>query len=124
MQPKQNEVCFPLFGSMVESLHVDSSDLQSSPTGPAEHCAGGSLCKSFNSWNKTTSKTHTFFTIDEVLTLPVSLIMTLPHQKLRGRGKKREEMPSIEAPTNDPMSIKTLTDHPESLSNGYKPMAL
>lgn len=25
--------------------------LQSSPTGPAEHWAGGSLCKSVNSWN-------------------------------------------------------------------------
>jgi len=27
-------------------------NLQSSPTGPAEHWAGGSLCKSWSSWNR------------------------------------------------------------------------
>ena len=38
---------------------ANSSDLQSSPTGPAEHCAGGSLWMSFNSFTQKSYKLTT-----------------------------------------------------------------
>lgn len=38
---------------IVNKYNTKTGNLQSSPTGPAEHCAGGSRPKSCNSWEGT-----------------------------------------------------------------------
>ena len=43
---------------MLGLIQVLSLALLSSPTGPAEHCAGGSLPRSFSSWNRETKPGH------------------------------------------------------------------
>lgn len=56
--------------------------LQSSPTGPAEHCAGGSLCRSVNSCKqkKKYSDSFTVF-ISSILTI-LSRSFLLEFEKL------------------------------------------
>ena len=49
----------------LNSIKYNIFRLQSSPTGPAEHCAGGSRPRSCNSWNMTTKITNQFENFEE-----------------------------------------------------------